>query len=519
MSNTTDILQATRGDVEAFGRLIARYQNLVTSIALSILGDVAQSEDVAQEVFIKVWRELPRLRNSASFVGWVRQITRNAATDRLRARRPHIAVTSTLPDDRPDAHARLESLEEQNALAMAVEELTAEHREVILLYYREGRSVAQVARLLDLSEPAVRKRMSRARQQLREEVLERLGRFADETQPTAAFAVGVLAAAQKASQVAAGASVLSLVAVSVLGAALLLTGVWWFGRPDKPPEVAFATASSTPASQSTEPSARLDTADVSNDVLRKGGRILGDRPVVLEDEEQVESTSRDEEWEMRFINSDSGEAVAGVARLKGRVVYDGTPPKRLLLRRNADPYCATIEKRDPTTRIGENGGVADVLVMVRPPTGTPAPPLPSVTDIELTECMHQPRVTLMRPGVVRFHNDDPTLHNVHVYEGKETISNEAMPPRADPLEVRLDGAPGRVTRYELKCDVHPWERGIVFVTDSTFLAVTDESGAFEMTLPAGFATVTFAHEALGSTTKDAHVSGLTEVEVHFEPER
>jgi DNA-directed RNA polymerase specialized sigma24 family protein len=87
---SSEVTRAAGGDRDAYRRLVDRTRATVASIALALLGDVAASEDVAQEVYLAVWLELPRLRNPTSFVPWLRQLTRNRAHDAVRrgVRRP-----------------------------------------------------------------------------------------------------------------------------------------------------------------------------------------------------------------------------------------------------------------------------------------------------------------------------------------------------------------------------------------------------------------------------------------------
>ena len=77
----TELPAATRGSQEAYGRIVHACQNTVTAIALAITRDVQASEDIAQEAFLKAWQQLDRLKNTASFLPWLRQITRNLARD------------------------------------------------------------------------------------------------------------------------------------------------------------------------------------------------------------------------------------------------------------------------------------------------------------------------------------------------------------------------------------------------------------------------------------------------------
>jgi hypothetical protein len=110
-------------------------------------------------------------------------------------------------DPRPGAGEILLADEEKRLLAEALEALSDESREVVTLYYREGRSVRQVADLLGLREEAVKQRLTRARSRLRREMLDRLGETLQRTAPGAAFTAGLmtsLALGAPASAAAAG---------------------------------------------------------------------------------------------------------------------------------------------------------------------------------------------------------------------------------------------------------------------------------------------------------------------------
>ena len=76
----THLPAASQGDQQAYGRIVQGCQNTVTSIALAIVRDVPASEDIAQEAFISAWQQLKKLNNTASFLPWLRQITRNLGT-------------------------------------------------------------------------------------------------------------------------------------------------------------------------------------------------------------------------------------------------------------------------------------------------------------------------------------------------------------------------------------------------------------------------------------------------------
>ncbi len=213
----TELPAAARGDHGAYGRIVVACQNTVTAIALAITRDVASSEDIAQEAFLKAWQQLNQLKNAASFLPWLRQITRNLARDHLRANRnkplsgegAEVAIQMAA-DPAPTPGERLLQTEEEIVATEIISALPEESRETLLLYYREGQSSQQVATLLGLSDAAVRKRLSRARASVREEMLKRFGDFARSSAPSAAFATLVASALSVASPPAAAASILGV---------------------------------------------------------------------------------------------------------------------------------------------------------------------------------------------------------------------------------------------------------------------------------------------------------------------
>lgn len=190
------ILAAAGGDSSAFAKVVDTYRAAICSVALAIVGDLATSEDVAQEVFVAAWRRLNELRNPQSVGPWLRQITRNRANDALRKRHRDVPADPlahhlVAADDLGEATL---ACERRAVLEECLQELPLDAREILLLFYREGRSVRQVSRLLELSEVAAKKRLSRARAQLRQDVLERFSEAAQNTAPRAAFTTAVITA-------------------------------------------------------------------------------------------------------------------------------------------------------------------------------------------------------------------------------------------------------------------------------------------------------------------------------------
>jgi RNA polymerase sigma factor (sigma-70 family) len=229
------------GDQVAYGRIVAACQNTITAVALAITRDVSASEDIAQDAFISAWQHLERLQNPDSFLPWLRQIARNLARDHLRKHRdqamdgPNAELAMAMAaDPGPQPMQQLLETEHEIAAAELIAALPEDSRETLLLFYREGQSSQQVALLLGITDAAVRKRLSRARQHVREELLTRFGDFARSSAPSAAFVASVTAgiavlgkpASAAAATLGSGAAVAgsAVAGKAILGSVGLLDG-------------------------------------------------------------------------------------------------------------------------------------------------------------------------------------------------------------------------------------------------------------------------------------------------------
>ena len=189
------------GNRGAFAHIVQRYQALVASIAYSSTGSIAQSEDLAQETFLTAWQHLGRLADPGKLRAWLcgitRRITANAA--RRGSREPaqfaetlDEAVAAHAPDAPPVEQAI--SREEEAILWRSLEQIPAEYRETLVLYYRKGHATEQVAAELGLSEAAVRQRLSRGRKLLEARVAAFVETTLRRTAPGASFTANVLSA-------------------------------------------------------------------------------------------------------------------------------------------------------------------------------------------------------------------------------------------------------------------------------------------------------------------------------------
>jgi len=189
------------GDREAFGRIVARYQSLVCSLAFSATGSLSLSEDLAQETFVTAWKQLPGLREPEKLRAWLCGIARNLIHNSLRkqGREPshHAEPLDEISESRSPEPVPCEqaiSNEEAAILWRAIERIPESYREPLVLFYREHQSIEAVAQNLELSEDAVKQRLSRGRKILHEEVLAFVEGALERTNPGKEFTLGVLAA-------------------------------------------------------------------------------------------------------------------------------------------------------------------------------------------------------------------------------------------------------------------------------------------------------------------------------------
>lgn len=208
------VARARNGNRDAFGTIVERYQALVCAIAYSGTGDLSRSEDLAQETFLAAWRQLAQLREPGSLRAWLSGIARNLVQNaRRRDGREPTAGAEPLDEAAPaveplpaPAQAAM-SREEEAILWRALERIPELYREPLVLFYREGQSVARVAEALDATEEAVRQRLSRGRKLLQEQVAAFVEGALERSTPGRSFTLGVLAALPAAAGSASAATV------------------------------------------------------------------------------------------------------------------------------------------------------------------------------------------------------------------------------------------------------------------------------------------------------------------------
>jgi len=161
----TSLVQAGRTG-EAFERLVPAYRRRVYGLAYGILGDRAAAEDLAQEVFVKLWQALPKYDGRAQLATWIYAITRNAAISALRARRRTASLSDPAVQlEAEDVAAEPEAAEDA-ALWRQVDALPEKQRQAVILYYQDERSVDEVAAMMGVPVNTVKTHLHRARASL-----------------------------------------------------------------------------------------------------------------------------------------------------------------------------------------------------------------------------------------------------------------------------------------------------------------------------------------------------------------
>ena len=173
------LMQAvSSGDMTAFEQLVARHQALVAGTVARMLGDNSEVDDVAQQVFVRVWKSAKRYVPRAKFTTWLLKITRNLVFNELRRRKRRSVVSlqheageeeMQIEDERsqqPDV-SLLES-ELQGAITSAIAQLPETQRMALVLRRYEELSYEEIADVLDQSVPAVKSLLFRARTELRQ---------------------------------------------------------------------------------------------------------------------------------------------------------------------------------------------------------------------------------------------------------------------------------------------------------------------------------------------------------------
>jgi RNA polymerase sigma-70 factor (ECF subfamily) len=162
-----------RGEREAFDRLVLRYQRDVYRLCYRFVNNHEDANDLAQEVFLRAWRAIPRFRGQSAFSTWLYRIAVNACLNfRAQRRFPMQELPDVLRDPGPGAEARLESDDEARRVRAAIARLPEKQRATLILKVYHERTHEQVAEILGSTVGTVKANLFHALGNLRRLVAE-----------------------------------------------------------------------------------------------------------------------------------------------------------------------------------------------------------------------------------------------------------------------------------------------------------------------------------------------------------
>jgi RNA polymerase sigma-70 factor, ECF subfamily len=188
------VAQARLGDAKAFSELLRRYEGKIFRLALHITQNREDAEDVLQEAFLKAYEHLDQFQGQSRFYTWIVRIAVNQALMKLRKRKSDrsVSLDDTIDtgedtvareiaawDENPEQQYSREEINE--ILGTAIDGLAPIYRAVFVLRDVDGLSTEEAAEALELSVPAIKSRLLRARLQLRDKLTRYFKRKGDDT--------------------------------------------------------------------------------------------------------------------------------------------------------------------------------------------------------------------------------------------------------------------------------------------------------------------------------------------------
>lgn len=162
------VRRAQEGYLDAYAELVDRYSGLAYRVALRVVGNHHDAEDVAQEALVGAWQQLPNFRAQSTFSTWLYRIVTHRALNRVQRQHPNssLDVFGDVADACAGPAMRLERDLMKDAVTDAIQALPPAQRITVVLHHMEGLSYAEVAAVTDSSVAAVRSHLFRARRTL-----------------------------------------------------------------------------------------------------------------------------------------------------------------------------------------------------------------------------------------------------------------------------------------------------------------------------------------------------------------
>ncbi len=183
---------AKNGDHNAFEQIVTTYEKKVYNMALRYTGDPEDALDICQEVFLRVYRFLPKYRGESTLSTWIYRITMNVCHDTAGNKTNIYELsldsgpgddeqTTEIADLRYDPEKELEKKHTRQLVQQAISMLDSDHRDVIIMRDINGLSYDEISNVLNISTGTVKSRISRAREKLKNFLL-KSGNFFEEMQ-------------------------------------------------------------------------------------------------------------------------------------------------------------------------------------------------------------------------------------------------------------------------------------------------------------------------------------------------
>ena len=158
-----------KGQTQYFSYIVEKYQDVVFSIALKVLKNRDDAEEMAQESFIKAYKSLHTFKGKAKFSTWLYRITYNNCISELRKRKMHFTSTDEIEVRDDESEINLDGIPEENRakyVKAALEKLPEEEYTLVLLYYFEDQSIEEISKVTGLTDSNTKVKLHRARKKL-----------------------------------------------------------------------------------------------------------------------------------------------------------------------------------------------------------------------------------------------------------------------------------------------------------------------------------------------------------------